>query len=454
MLRLKSIAFFLILQFYIDVIDCKGLYSGVPCHRPYFCILGDQHDHHEESQLLDEVEDIQDEKSCQELCATLEGCISYTWWNEKALNHPHGKPFLCQFFAVCDRWYFNPNLTPVYSGASQCKNPIIIFGGDGADKIDPKSVETLWPGVDDKYDSLGHISINDFDPIPEWPEYTFAMNWHSSAIQIGNLILSCGGGLPPTNRCFGLDLVTGSWKPMAPMKTPRTGGFSIINVGQHILVIGGLDDVYGDSKPLIEMYNKDLDSWTSMPQWNGPYYRLKGHCALPISDHQVLVIGGLSSYSFNNSKILDINTGEWTNTAPFPNPRTGHACVLTTINKIRGVLVTGGTDNQIDPDDICPGCPETSTNFYNIEADSWTTLANASYPVQYHQMVLYEDRPTIIGGEYELFALYDIEPEVTHHRAEIQSYYESGDYWVSGLGLSMNHKRSKFVAVSVEMQEP
>ena len=81
--------------------------------------------------------------------------------------------------------------------------------------------------------------------------------------------------------------------------------------------------------------------------------------------------------------------------------------------------------------------------------DSWITLANSSFPVYEHQMVLYENQPTIIGGEYETF-LREIEIDGYHKREHVQIYEESKNRWSCCIP-SMNYKRSKFVAVAVEM---
>ena len=187
-----------------------------------------------------------------------------------------------------------------------------------------------------------------------------------------------------------------------------------------------------------------------MPQWNGPFDQsgLSRHCAVAIDDHLVMVIGGAwTSSTLSTSMILDVNTGEWKNTAPNPNPRGSHACLGTTINGIFGVLVTGGTDFHSDPNDYYPG---SQVDFYQIEMDSWITLANSSFPVYEHQMVMYENQPTIIGGEYETF-LREIEVDGYHKRDHVQIYEESENRWFCCIP-SMNYKRSKFVAVSVEMQ--
>ena len=113
---LTSMSIFLLIVCRFDEIESKGLFQGVPCHKPYFCEFEEDDDGFENSILIASEKGVEDEKICQGLCFTTEGCISYTWWSEKAIDHPNGSPYLCQMFSVCHRAYQNPNLTPVYSG--------------------------------------------------------------------------------------------------------------------------------------------------------------------------------------------------------------------------------------------------------------------------------------------------------------------------------------------------
>ena len=323
-------------------------------------------------------------------------------------------------------------------GPAKCEDPVIVFGGDGEDRIDPKDVEIIWPGYDDGYDNYGYVTINNFDPIPEIPEQSYGSFWYHSAVLVDkNLILSCGGGFPATKKCFGLDLVSGTWRSMAPMTVARND-HTLVNVNNGIIAIGGASP----EEPLIEIYNRDFDIWTAMPQWTGPFSSISGHCAVAINDHQVMIIG----YTFNTSIIFNLQTGEWSNTAPIPNPRYAHACVLTAIGGISGVLVTGGKDFHTDPSDYYPA---SQTDFYQIESNSWISLENTSFPVEEHQMVIYEGKPTIIGGEYELF-LRDVEIDGRHMRDHVQIYQEESDHWFCCVP-KLNYKRSKFSAVKVPL---
>ena len=205
-----------------------------------------------------------------------------------------------------------------------------MFGGDGEDRIDPKFVEIIWPGYDDAFDDSGYVTIGNFDPIPEIPEQSFGSFWYHSAVLVdNNLILSCGGGFPATNKCFGLDLQSGRWRPMAAMTVARTD-HKLVKLNNGILAIGGASP----GETLIEIYNRDFDFWTAMPDWTGPLDSLSGHCAVAINDHEILITGDKRGLTFNTSVIFNVNTGtgEWTNTTPIPNPRYAYACVLTSIN--------------------------------------------------------------------------------------------------------------------------
>jgi len=320
--------------------------------------------------------------------------------------------------------------------------PIVVFGGDGEDRIDPKPVEIFWPGYDDGFDDSGYVTMNDLDPVPSIPELSYAENWYHSAVQLNStMILSCGGGFR-TNRCFGLDLVSGMWSEMPAMVFPRTESFKLLKVGNGILAIGGTQ------YDLIEIYNSDFGIWMAMPQWNGPFDSgLSRHCAVSVDDYRIMVIGGATTQTSNTSKIFDVRKGEWSDTAMFPGPRYAHACVKTVVNGVEGVMVTGGTEGRTDPNDYYPG---QQTDFYQLVDDTWVNLANTSFPVMEHVLVTQSGKPMIIGGEYELFQI-EVEIDGIHKRDHVQ-IYENDNSWFCCVP-SMNYKRSKFAAVNVMLDE-
>ena len=63
----------LILGCAIVLADGKGLYSGVPCHRPYKCVFDEDFAN---SVLVDSVDGVSEERTCQDLCQAL---YIYAW---------------------------------------------------------------------------------------------------------------------------------------------------------------------------------------------------------------------------------------------------------------------------------------------------------------------------------------------------------------------------------------
>ena len=316
---------------------------------------------------------------------------------------------------------------------------MVIFGGDGEDRMDPRDVEVMWPGYDDGFDDSGYVTIGSFDPLPE--SYGSFL-WTSAVLMNDSIIMACGGGYPATNKCFGLNLVSGSWATLPSMTYARTeSSYALVRLidSDMILALGG------GAKIEVHDPERNAHFWYPMPEWSGrPFHR---HCAVALDDHQVMVVGALfPGWQTTVSMILDIQTGKWKDTAPIPNPRQSLACVLTTIGNKAGVMVTGGTDRKIDPSDYYPA---SQTDFYQLATDSWVSLANSSFPVEEHQIVIVQDKPTIIGGQYQMFER-KVEAGGIHMRDHVQIYLEEKGGWDCCVP-AMNHRRAKFAAVLVKM---
>ena len=220
----------------------------------------------------------------------------------------------------------------------------MVFGGDGEDRIDPDIVEVIWPGYDDGFDDSGYVVTGLFDPLPDISEYvSYGSFWYSSSVLLDDLIMTCGGGYPGMKKCFGLDLNTGSWSEMAEMNYGRTEGQFLVKVGNGVLAIGG------SSSLEIEIYNRDFDIWMQIQYWELSQ-SISRHCMVALDEFQVMVIGGSYPLSMSTSMILDIPTGVWTITEPIPTPRYAHACLLTEVDGVVGVMVTGENKNVLGID--------------------------------------------------------------------------------------------------------
>ena len=308
-----------------------------------------------------------------------------------------------------------------------------MFGGDGEDIIDPQEVEVIWPGSGDVgfNNKFGYSTIGNFDPLPIIPDDFYGSFWNPGAIMLNDtMIMTCGGGgSSATNRCFGLDLVSGTWKTLASMIHPRSGSATslLVKVGNAVVAVGG----GGTLAPTMEIYNSTLDQWIPKPEWNSPY-SFFGHCSVAYGN-KIIVIGGGSSLIIGKAMIFDFMTESWSWNYP-PNPRYNHACLHTSINGTEGILVTGGQDFEDDN-------ARTSADFYKIETGSWISLSDFRLPVEHHQMVEFEGKPAIVGGEYENF----------HKRAVVQMYDPVLNMWNVVPVLSMNFKRSRFSAINTKL---
>ena len=118
----------------------------------------------------------------------------------------------------------------------------------------------------------------------------------------------------------------------------------------------------GTTSTQVEVYNGDLDFWTVVPDVELPQ-SIYHHCVVALDEDRVMVIGGASSYTWNTSMILDLQTGEWTNTSPPPTQRYAHACLLTEVDGVQGVMVTGGQDFVSGAGDTFPA---RQTEFYQV----------------------------------------------------------------------------------------
>ena len=68
------------------------------------------------------------------------------------------------------------------------------------------------------------------------------------------------------------------------------------------------------------------------------------------------------------SIILDLTSGEWKNASPPPTQRYGHGCLVTEVDGVEGVMVTGGQDGHSGAGDTFPA---RQTEFYQASFLTW-----------------------------------------------------------------------------------
>ena len=110
----------------------------------------------------------------------------------------------------------------------------------------------------------------------------------------------------------------------------------------------------------MEVYNRDLDFWSVVPALELPQ-SISKHCVVALDENRVMVIGGSYPDSMKTSIILDLTTGEWKIASPPPTERYAHGCLVTEVEGVRGVMVTGGLDGRSGAGDTFPA---RQTEFY------------------------------------------------------------------------------------------
>ena len=84
----------------------------------------------------------------------------------------------------------------------------------------------------------------------------------SRSVQLG------GDAYAPSRKCLGLDLVSGSWRPLAPLTYEGRGrDTQLVRVGDTVLAVGGTKNGNTEAAT-IETYDAAADSWTPQHQWN------------------------------------------------------------------------------------------------------------------------------------------------------------------------------------------
>jgi len=154
------------------------------------------------------------------------------------------------------------------------------------------------------------------------------------AAVLNNQLYYCGGfntnNINDTNKCFKNE--RGNWVAVPSMNEPKYFQ-TMTSVGSYILVTGGVSSTNGELDT-VEIFDGVV--WVKLPYTLSS--RRAGHCAVPVSDTEILIIGG----TFGNITLVaekyNIFTGDITSIPSSSIERYGHACAL-----LNGeVYVSGG----------------------------------------------------------------------------------------------------------------
>ena len=162
--------------------------------------------------------------------------------------------------------------------------------------------------------------------------------YRPGAAVLNKQLYYCGGfnynNFNDTDKCFKNE--RGNWVAVPSMNEPKDS-HTMTSVGSYILVTGGYSSISTD--PTYALDSVDIFDgavWVKLP------YTLSSvrerHCAVPVSDTEILIIGGTLGNITLVAEKYNIFTGDITSIPSSSAERFGHACAL-----LNGeVYVSGG----------------------------------------------------------------------------------------------------------------
>ena len=229
------------------------------------------------------------------------------------------------------------------------------------------------------------------------------------AAVLNNQLYICGGRFDTyrsngTTECFKND--RGNWVKAPSMMVPRFS-HTMTSVGSYILVTGGLMTSTRNinnarfATKSVEIF--DGATWTTLPYTLS--HRRRGHCAVPISETEVLVVGG----SFRSPKHLvvekyNIFTGMVARIPSLSLNRHGHACAL-----LNGeVYISGGRQatsemEYVDSVEVYDYEVLDSVEVLNLETLKWRNISAMNFPRESHTMENVNGELTVFGGSTDIY---------------------------------------------------
>jgi len=193
--------------------------------------------------------------------------------------------------------------------------------------------------------------------------------------------------------CNNYDFLTGQWTSTGGKLTKFRSGGSTINVGSYIMSLGGFGPL-GQRLTAVELFDprRPAIGWQSVPQWSFPR-ATADQCTVTTKDpelgSQVMVTGGLGE-EYSAMKLV-LATNNWYSISPMNHPRSRHGCTSVSLNGRRGVVVSGGVDQN--------NSNTTSVEFYDMRTNKWINLPSLNRGRRGHTMSTVDGKLVVAGGE-------------------------------------------------------
>ena len=234
-------------------------------------------------------------------------------------------------------------------------------------------------------------------PIPSMPRSLWGA---SAAVLADGRVLVVGGSAGPSSTSA-LDTVevfdpaSNSWAVAAPMLQERAYPAAATLADGSVLVVGGSRDCF----PLdtAERYFPDTGTWVSAGVMSAPRTQAT---ATVLLDGRVLVLGGGAQgspgfASTNTAEIFDPATGTWTPTALMSTARASHTATLLSDGE---VLVAGGASTYHGP----KGTVVATAEIYDPKSATWHSAARMSLARYHHMAALLPDGRVLVAGGWAL----------------------------------------------------
>ncbi|CAG7868841.1 hypothetical protein BRARA_F00958 [Brassica rapa] len=156
-----------------------------------------------------------------------------------------------------------------------------------------------------------------FDPVerrwmnlPTMPSGVTFMCADKESLAVGTDLLVLGKDDDSSHVVYRYSLLTNSWSPGERMNSPRCL-FGSASLGEIAIFAGGCDSL-GKISDVAEMYNSELQTWTTLPKMNKP----RKMCSGVFMDGKFYVIGGVGG-----GEEYDLATKKWTEIPEMSPPR-------------------------------------------------------------------------------------------------------------------------------------
>jgi N-acetylneuraminic acid mutarotase len=264
--------------------------------------------------------------------------------------------------------YMNDNRT-LHTATRLADGKVLVTGGQNSGTYTYATAE-LYDPTTGKWARTGALN--------------FVRKSHTATLLADGRVLVAGGnnGNDVYASAELFDPAKGKWTVTGSMNHARKFHTATLLNDGKVLVAGG-----DGSSASAEIYDPATGQWST----TGAMTDHSEHTATLLADGRVLVVGGMNPNSnsislLGSAEIYDPSSGLWTTTNSLAYPRSDHSATLLSNHK---VLVTGGVADW----DV-----RASSELYDPATGTWSTIGELTYKRSYHTATLLKDGMVLAAG--------------------------------------------------------